>query len=362
VKPEASLARTPAPSGDTIVTHPAGVTPLPRGEGPRLRPNRRRVARFFWLGLLAVVLVWALKNAPLPEIWALLQQLHIWQLGALLAFNSVILLLITSRWWIILRAENGRVPMHRLFGYRLAAFGLSYFTPGPQVGGEPLQVVYLQCFHRLTYARATATVIIDKLLEFMANFLFLAGGLVAVISVGILAKNGIPLTGSVVPLAAILILPVLYAGLLFLGFYPLGVALRSVLPRAIGAGLPRLLVVSERMAATFTRRHAAATAAALAVSLVGWLGMTAEYWLMAHFLGILLTPWQALAGMTMALLSFLLPIPAGLGALEASQVLALGAMGFQPAQALSLTLLIRGRDIFFAGLGLLLAGRRFSLQ
>jgi uncharacterized protein (TIRG00374 family) len=296
----------------------------------------------------------------LSEIWAVLKELQGWQILGLLAFNSVILLLVTARWWVILRAENGNVPMHRLFGYRLAAFGLSYFTLGPQAGGEPLQVVSLQRFHRLSYARATASVIMDKLLEFIANFLFLAGGLVAVIRVGILAKNGISLTGSVVPLAAILLLPVLYTGLLYLGFYPLGAALRSILPNASGAGLSRLLVVSERMAAAFTRRHASAMAIALAVSLAGWFGMTAEYWLMAHFLGIQLTPWQALAGVTMALLSFLLPIPAGLGALEASQVLALGAMGFQPAEALSLALLIRGRDTFFAGLGLLLAGRRFG--
>jgi uncharacterized membrane protein YbhN (UPF0104 family) len=222
-------------------------------------------------------------------------------------------------------------------------------------------VVYLQNFHRLSYPRATASVIMDKLLEFIANFLFLAGGLVAVIRVGILAKNGIALTGSVVPLAAILLLPVLYTVLLYLGFYPLGTAIRGVLPGAGGAKkLPRLLVVSERMAAAFTRRHASAMAVALAVSLAGWLGMTVEYWLMGHFLGMQLTPWQALAGVTMALLSFLLPIPAGLGTLEASQLLALGAMGFQPAEALSLTLLIRGRDTFFAGLGLLLAGRRFG--
>jgi uncharacterized protein (TIRG00374 family) len=307
------------------------------------------------------LLIWALKNAPLSEIWSALKELQAWQILGLLAFNSAILVLTTTRWWVILRAENGNVPLIRLFGYRLAAFGLSYFTPGPQVGGEPLQVVYLQNFHRVSYARATASVIMDKLIEFIANFLFLAGGLVAVIRVGILAKNGIAVTGSVVPLAAILLLPVLYTVLLYLGFYPLGTVIRSVLPGASGAKkLPRLLVVSERMAAAFTRRHASAMAVALAVSLAGWLGMTVEYWLMGHFLGMQLTPWQALAGVTMALLSFLLPIPAGLGALEASQLLALGAMGFQPAEALSLTLLIRGRDIFFAGLGLLLAGRRFG--
>jgi len=50
-------------------------------------------------------------------------------------------------------------------------------------------------------------------------------------------------------------------------------------------------------------------------------------------------------------------LPGGLGALEASQVFTLGKFGFSAATALSLTLLIRGRDMFIGGIGLLLAGR-----
>jgi len=52
----------------------------------------------------------------------------------------------------------------------------------------------------------------------------------------------------------------------------------------------------------------------------------------------------------------LMPMPGGLGALEASQALALGALGFGPAAGLSLALLIRARDLSFGALGLLLAG------
>ena len=74
------------------------------------------------------------------------------------------------------------VPFLPLVGYRLSAFGLSYFTPGPQVGGEPLQIIYLQKNYGLTYARATAAVIMDKLLEFLVNFLLLAVGALGCLS------------------------------------------------------------------------------------------------------------------------------------------------------------------------------------
>jgi len=58
----------------------------------------------------------------------------------------------------------------------------------------------------------------------------------------------------------------------------------------------------------------------------------------------------------MGWISLVMPLPGGLGALEASQVYTLGRFGYSAASALSLTLLMRGRDMLIGGLGLLLAG------
>jgi len=78
------------------------------------------------------------------------------------------------------------VPYFPLLAVRVAVFGVSYFTLGPQIGGEPLQVLALQRKYGLTYTRATASVLMDKLLEFLVNFLLLAVGLTAVFQAGIL--------------------------------------------------------------------------------------------------------------------------------------------------------------------------------
>jgi uncharacterized membrane protein YbhN (UPF0104 family) len=51
------------------------------------------------------------------------------------------------------------------------------------------------------------------------------------------------------------------------------------------------------------------------------------------------------------------PLPGGLGALEASQVFALGTFGYAAPIAISVVLVMRGRDLLIGGLGLLLAGR-----
>jgi uncharacterized membrane protein YbhN (UPF0104 family) len=77
---------------------------------------------------------------------------------------------------------------------------------------------------------------------------------------------------------------------------------------------------------------------------------------MAEFLNVHLSFEQILAALTAALFAFLMPLPGGLGALEVSQVYALTAMGYTPAIGISLSLLMRARDILNGGLGLLLAG------
>lgn len=119
----------------------------------------------------------------------------------------------------------------------------------------------------------------------------------------------------------------------------------------------RLLSVSEYLAGSFTRRRPAYFAAALGASMLAWAGMAAEYLLILGFLGLHLPLEEALFGLTASLLAFLLPLPGGLGALEASQVAALGALGYPAVMAVSVTLIMRARDLLNGGLGLLLAAR-----
>ena len=58
--------------------------------------------------LLAALLYFALRNAPLIEIWKTLRKLQFWQIIALLVLNVIIYILITLRWWLIVRAEKKR--------------------------------------------------------------------------------------------------------------------------------------------------------------------------------------------------------------------------------------------------------------
>lgn len=310
-------------------------------------------------GLLAVMsalLLFALRDVPLDSILAVIGRLTLAQVGLLLLVNALVILSMTLRWWLVARAERPRLPFLPFVASRLAVFAVSYFTPGPQVGGEPLQVMHLRRELGQPMARALATVIMDKLLELLGNFLFIAFGLAAFLRLNRLTGTALPawVWG---PAVLLLFLPVLHIFLLRRGLRPASWLLQRTFPRLQRSRLMRLLSVSEYLAGSFTRRRPAYFAAALGASMLAWAGMAAEYLLILGFLGLHLPLEEALFGLTASLLAFLLPLPGGLGALEASQVAALGALGYPAVMAVSVTLIMRARDLLNGGLGLLLAAR-----
>jgi len=323
--------------------------------GARKQPRYLRTVLIY--AVLLILLYLALRNAPFIEIWNTLSQLRLWQIGVLFIINSGVIFAITARWWIIVRSENRSVAFLPLVRYRLSTFGISYFTPGPQVGGEPLQIYYLEKNHGLSFARATSAVIIDKLIELLGNSVLILAGLTAAVQVGMVSQNETLALGSLIPMAAILVIPLIHLALLYRGRYPLSSILRAASPILGKPGWVRLIIVSERMAASFTRRRLSAVLGAFFFSMLALAGTLLEYALITTFLGAPLSFAQSLAGLTSVMLAFVLPLPGGLGALEASQVYALSGMGYTAAIGISVSLLIRTRDLMNAGLGLLLAGK-----
>lgn len=145
--------------------------------------------RLFLIIILAFLLWWVVRNAPRAEIWAAFRELQLWEIAVLMAANTMLYVLVTMRWWLIVRADARHIPYLPLLGVRVSVFGVSYFTYGPQVGEEPLQVLFLQRKYGLTYTRATASVLMDKSLEFLIDFMLLPLGLSAVFRAGVLTES-----------------------------------------------------------------------------------------------------------------------------------------------------------------------------
>lgn len=342
--------------------------------------NKRRLLPLLPWIIAPLLLVWVLRAVPLQEAWALLQQISLAELLALALLNVLVLLSFSGRWWIILRSQGHRIPYLRLVGYRLTAFGVTYFTPGPQFGGEPVQVYLPEKHDGVPRSSAVAAVALDKSLELTINFAFLAGGVALMVQRRLLPaetdKAALAVALILLALPPLLLLAIWLGGqpltrLAHAAAWPLQAAQRWGNTRVSAAAPSRIapalggVEASERQVQDFCRSHPIALAAAMAVTLLSWLGIIAEYWLALAVLGIRLAPADAIVALTAARIAFLAALPAGLGALEASQVLALGALGVNPAAGLSLSLLIRLRDTALAAAGvwwgLRLAGRSGDL-
>lgn len=326
---------------------------------------RRQAPRLLALALALLLLGWVLSTVSRADVWRTLQQLTPGEIAILAVVNSLILVTFSVRWWIFLGALGHPVPIARLVRYRLTAFGISYFTPGPHFGGEPYQVYAVSKWHGVPYDVSIAAVSLDKLLEMFVNFAFLAIGSLLVLQTGVF---GAMRQAQILAVAlGLLLLPVAGIAALRAGIRPLSALLdgaarmwRRVTRFSQAAGQPpawrSVLRNSEDRAIWLCQSRPRAFALATAVSVASWLGIISEFWLMTSMLDLRLTLMQAVTALLAARVAILLPLPAALGALEASQAIAIGSLKLDPAAGVGLSLLIRSRDVLLGMLGLLLGG------
>jgi uncharacterized protein (TIRG00374 family) len=317
------------------------------------QPKWRKLGYLIWLAL-PLALWLTLRAIPLDEIRIILRQLGPVQIGILIAANLLITLLFSARWWLILRAQGHHVPYFSLAGYRLAGFAISYFTPGTQFGGEPLQVYLLEKRHGISTATALASVTLDKLHELLANFTFLIIGVIFILQGGFLA--GLADSPALFWSSGLLLLPLFYLLVLLAGRFPLTwlavrLPTRWITHPVMKKTLP-LVASTERQISSLFRQHPMTLLWVLFSSGLVWVLTVTEYWLMLYFLDAHLDLFQTISALTAARLAFLTPIPGALGTLEAGQAFALQAFGYPLALGISLSLLIRLRDTSLGLLGL----------
>jgi uncharacterized membrane protein YbhN (UPF0104 family) len=92
-------------------------------------------------------------------------------------------------------------------------------------------------------------------------------------------------------------------------------------------------------------RHRAALSLALLVSILGWVGMLAEFWFLLYLVDAPRDLASFVFLFTVVRLAFLLPLPGGIGSLEAALFWAFQSMEFDLATAVGLIVLMRLRDV-----------------
>src|SRR3972149_1917136 len=126
---------------------------MSRPSSSRFQLSRLRL--LLWIAL-PLALAWAMRGVTIRQVIDGLRELTAWELVVLGAGNLLVVRAFSGRWWALLRARGQHLPYLAVSGYRLAAFAVSYFTPGTHFGGEPLQIPLLQRRHAGTGSGATA--------------------------------------------------------------------------------------------------------------------------------------------------------------------------------------------------------------
>ncbi len=303
------------------------------------------------------LLYWALKDIRFRELFEILGRLTILQVGVLLAVNLLFVLILTLRWTVILRGLGAPVGLFRLFTYRLAGYAVSYLTPGPQFGGEPLQMYLANKRSDVGYDVGSASILLDKTFELLGNFTFLGLASLAFIPLGVLSSSGLRLA---IPLPSLLIaLPAAYLAAVFLGARPLSWFL-SRLPAGF-LDRPRIqktvavIRSGETKILTYCRRPGRILGQILLFFLLVWTISLAEMRLVLYFLKVPVTLGETLLILAGGKFAFLLPFPGALGALELTQTGMFELLGLGAQTGMSLVLYMRARDLLFAAAGLIAA-------
>ena len=295
------------------------------------------------LGLAA----WIMAQLPLSALQQSLANLDLSQWLLWIVLNLAVIILLTGRWLVLTRAMALATGFLHLLRVRQAGQLISFVTPGPQFGGEPLQVYWLWHRYSVPGHAAFLAVGLDRCYELWVNFAVL---LIAVLV--LLTSTSVDFVDWRLVAAALLgvMLAMTASGWVLLR-QP--VRIDAFIKRLTGRwrqhsrlregqihwlrmhGLLQHVVAGQRPA----------LAISLALSLLAWAGMMAEFRLLLLFVDVPSDPTTFVFLFTVVRLAFLLPLPGGIGSVEAALFWAFQALALPLPAAAALIILMRLRDV-----------------
>lgn len=266
-------------------------------------------------------------------------------------------LVLTWRWQIILQSQgHNQVKLWRLLNYKLVGYGISFLTPSAKIGGEPVRAGLLASRENMPFQRALSSVVIDKTMELSTNGLFTIIGFVAIIlwlGVSESVKN------SLIAFIIVFFILIVYFNYRMLR----GKKFFQILFKFLGLykvkklkGFLKKTKEFEELVIKFYSKDRKYFYYSLLISVLSWLMMFFEFKFAALMVGQDLTIMQLFFIICVVGVAFMIPIPMGLGALEAGQIGIFALLGISEAAAVGLAFVVRIKDIVLSVIGLTLLG------
>lgn len=302
--------------------------------------------RIIWIVALGLA-TWIVAQLPIDAVLQSIARLSVAQWLLWICLNLMVVASLTGRWQLLTRAMGLAVSFTQLLRVRQAGQLISFVTPGPQFGGEPLQVRWLWRRYSLPGHAAFLAVGLDRFYELWINFAVL---LLAVLALAISSAS------SLIDWQAMaLILLGLVLALAFFAWFLLQQPERMrdwierlTRPWAQHQHLGQLPIHWSELHAslqTLIKEKRLALGLAVGLSLLGWTGMISEFWLLLYLVGLDFDPTTFMVLFTAVRLAFLLPLPGGIGSVETGLFWAFSALDLPLPAAAGLIALMRLRDV-----------------
>jgi len=302
-----------------------------------------------------VILVIILFKYPFGEVISTFTNFTPLLVLAYLVVSGLIMLTLSFRWKTILDTLGHRIPFHKLVGYRIIGYGISYITPSAKVGGEPVRAALLKR-QGLSFREGLSSIIIDKTIELSFSALFFICGVIFLILDYALPSR----------LFILLIILSLFFLYLIWWFYSRIMRGKTVFTRIFRffrlhklgflAKYQSIILNFEKPIIHFYRTQRKEFFIAAGISLFS-LGLSlVEYKLVLLMLGINAPLGVVFLVFSLAGFAFLIPLPMALGSFEAFQLSLFSILRIGPAAAgVGVAIITRSRDLLWVLGALVLA-------
>ncbi|MES2603308.1 MAG: flippase-like domain-containing protein [Pseudomonadota bacterium] len=307
------------------------------------------------LWVLALLLAgWTLSQLPFGAIKDIVAALTISNWALWITINAIVLALPLLRWTLLTQAIGTTIKRRFFLSIRLAGNAVSFLTPGPYFGGEPLQLYWMYTLQKMPLHRATLSLGLDRFFELVTNISVVLGALVLLVLSSTLASDDL-----LYPILALVLLLLLMigAGVLLLR-QPQWLSKRLDTLAHRWSQHPRLSRIDcqwQQFGADLRNVFATQRSRlwlALLLSLLGWAALLVELLLLLHFLGLSLEPFEFILIIVAMRLAMLLPAPGGIGTIEAALLWSFQLLQLPATAAIGLIALTRLRDAIVLVIGL----------
>jgi len=271
--------------------------------------------------------------------------------------QMAMLMLLTIRWRIIIASQGIKgTSIWKLNNFKWIGNSIGFITPSAKLGGEPVRAGLMSKTYNLPFHKALSSVVIDKTLEIsLSLFFFIIGGTIMLLRYVVIQQ----LRDYIIALSVIFVI------ILFLFNYRV-MRGKHFFHRAfeiIGIykikGMEKFrmkMMRFEKLIIKFYHKDRKHFFLAMLVSGLSWLLMFVEYWYAGQILGVNLSPLGIFFIFSFVGAAYILPVPMGLGALEAGQASIFLILGFSAPTGVALSLLVRLKDIILAVIGFIMLG------